>query len=81
MNKKWSEMSPAEKKKLIVLCICAAIALVFIVLDLSGTWKNEVGQYMLSAYFVIEGAVTWKKSKKMAILDIVLGIVLLAGTF
>ena len=81
MNKKWSEMTPAEKKKLIFLCIYAAIALVFIILDLSGVWKNEVGQYMLCVYFVIEGVVTWKKSKKMAILDIVLGIVLLLGTF
>ena len=81
MNKKWSEMTPAEKKKFIALCACAAIALVFIVLDLTGVWQNKIGSYLISVCFLIEGVTTWKKNTKMAILDIVLGIVLLLGTF
>ena len=80
MNKKWSEMTPAEKKKFIAICIFAAIALVFIVLDLTGVWKNKIGTYMISALFLIEGVLNWKDNTKMAILDIVLAIVWLLGT-
>ena len=80
MNKKWSEMTPAEKKKFIALCIFAAIALVFIVLDLTGVWKNKIGSYFISVFFVIEGVLTFKNNKKMAILDIVLAVVWLLGT-
>ena len=80
MNKKWSEMTPAEKKKFVVLCVVAAIALVFVFLDLTGVWQNKIGTYMISAFFLIEGVVTFKNNKKMAILDIVLAIVWLLGT-
>lgn len=79
MHKKWSEMTPAEKKQFIVLCAVAAIALVFVVLDLTGVWKNKVGTYLISALFLIEGLLTWKENTKMAILDIILAIVWLLG--
>ena len=62
MNKKWSEMTPAEKKKFIVLCVCAAIALVFVVLDLTGVWKNKIGSYMISVFFLIEGVLNFKSN-------------------
>ena len=79
MNKKWSEMTPAEKKKFVGLCVCTAIALVFIILDLTGAWKNKIGSYMISVFFLIEGVLTFKTNKKIAILDIVLAIVWLLG--
>ena len=80
MNKKWSEMTPAEKKKFIAICAVAALAFVFVVLDLTGVWKNKIGTYMISALFLIEGVLNWKDNTKMAILDIVLAIVWLLGT-
>ena len=80
MNKKWSEMTPAEKKKFIALCAVAVLAFVFVVLDLTGVWKNKIGTYMISALFLIEGVLNWKNNTKMAILDIVLAIVWLLGT-
>ena len=79
MNKKWSEMTPAEKKKFIALCALAAIALVFVVLDLTGVWTNKIGTYMISVFFLIEGVMTWKQNVKIAILDILLAIVWLLG--
>ena len=79
MNKKWNEMTPAEKKKFIVLCVFAAIALVFIFLDLIGVWQNKIGSYLISVFFLIEGLLTFKNNKKMAILDIILAIVWLLG--
>ena len=80
MNKKWSEMTPAEKKKFIAICAVSALALVFVVLDLTGVWKNKIGTYTISALFLIEGVLNWKNNIKMAILDIVLAIVWLLGT-
>lgn len=80
MNKKWSEMTPAEKKLTIALYVYAAIALVFVVLDMTGVWKNEIHTIMISIFFLGEGIVTWKKNTKMAILDFVLAIVWLLGT-
>ena len=65
MNKKWSEMTPAEKKKFIVLCVFAAIALVFIFLDLTGAWKNKIGTYMISVFFLIEGVLTEEEKARM----------------
>lgn len=80
MNKKWSEMTPAEKKKFVALCILAAFALVFVVLDLTGLWQNKIGSYLISVFFLFEGVMNFKNNKKMAILDIVLAIVWLLGT-
>ena len=79
MNKKWSEMTPAEKKRFVALCVIAAIALVFIVLDLIGAWQNKIGTYMISVFFLIEGVLNFKNNKKIAILDLALAVVWLLG--
>ena len=81
MNKKWNEMTPAEKIKLIAICIYVVIALVFVVLDLAGVWKNDVCAYMLAAFFLVEGVVSWKKNRNVAITELILSVVMVLGTF
>lgn len=74
MKKEWSQMTPAEKRKLLLLCIYVAIALVFAVLDLSGTWKNEMFRYMLAVYCLVEGVIEWKKNWKMSLVDFAIAV-------
>ena len=81
MKNKWNEMTTAQKVLTVAFCIYVVAAIVFAVLDLNGTWKNEICTYMISAYCVVEGIMTWKKNRKMAILSFVLAIVLMVGTF
>ena len=80
-EKKWSEMTSADKGKFFAVCIYGLIALGFCILDLTGKWKNEVCMYMLSAYFLFDGVMDWKKNRKMAISSICLAIILLVTTF
>ena len=75
MNPKWKDMTPNQKKLMIALCVYVAIAFVFAIIDLCGVWTNNIFTYMLSAYFLVEGVVTWKKNRLLAILHLVLGII------
>lgn len=79
MNKKWSEMTPIEKKLMIVLWIYVAIALVFLALDLGGVWKNPVYIYMLSAFMLGDGIVTWKKNRVLSIVYLVFSVIWLVS--
>ena len=79
MEKKWNEMNASEKRWVVVLFICAAIMLVFCVLDLTGKWKNPVYLYMTSVYFLIEGVRGFKKNRKTGLLDLALCIVFLVN--
>lgn len=79
MNKKWSEMTPTEKKLMIALWIYVGIALVFIALDLGGVWKNQVHIYMLSAFMLGDGIVTWKKNRVLSIVYLVFSVIWLVS--
>lgn len=77
MKKKWSQMTPTEKKLMVLLWIYIIIALVFAVLDLSGTWKNVIPWYMIAAFCAVEGVVEWKKNWKMSLLNFAIAVVFL----
>lgn len=81
MKKNWSELSSAEKKLFVLLCIYVVIGLVFVALDLSGVWKNEISRYMLAIFCLVEGVVEWKKNWKMSLVNFALAILFLLNAF
>ena len=80
-NMKWNEMSAAQKTEMIVILVLGAIALGFIVLDETGTWKNNLHYIALSVLSVYECYVSWNKNRKMAILELVAAVFLAASAF
>ena len=81
MNMKWNEMSASEKTEVIVSIVLCAIALVFIVLDSTGTWKNNCHLLVLSVLSVYECCTSWNKNRKMAILELVAAVFLAVTAF
>ena len=80
-NMKWNEMSAAQKTEMIVILVLGAITLGFIVLDETGTWKNNLHYIALSVLSVYECYVSWNKNRKMAILELVAAVFLAASAF
>ena len=81
MNMKWNEMSASEKTEVIVSLVLCALALVFIVLDAAGTWKNNGHLLVLSVLSVYECCTSWNKNRKMAILELVAAVFLAVTAF
>lgn len=81
MNMKWNEMSASEKSEVIVSIVLCALALVFIVLDAAGTWKNNGHLLVLSVLSVYECCTSWNKNRKMAILELVAAVFLAVTAF
>lgn len=78
MKAKWNEMTRAEKSLYVFNIIFCTIAAVFAVLDISIDWKYaHFGWSLFFALFLFcEARMNWNKSRKVAILDLVLGILL-----
>ena len=81
MKMKWNEMSASEKTEVIVSLVLCALALVFIVLDAAGTWKNNGHLLVLSVLSVYECCTSWNKNRKMAILELVAAVFLAVTAF
>ena len=81
MKMKWNEMSASEKSEVIVSIVLCALALVFIVLDAAGTWKNNGHLLVLSVLSVYECCTSWNKNRKMAILELVAAVFLAVTAF
>ena len=81
MKMNWNEMSAAQKNEMIVSIVLCAIALVFIVLDATGAWKNNFHLLVLSVLSVYECCVSWNKNRKMAILELVAAALLAVCAF
>ena len=77
MKNKWNELTKAQKVRLVLVCIYTAIALVFCVLDLTGTWKNNFCLFMIAGYCLVDGITGWKKNRNMAIADFALCVIML----
>ena len=71
MKFNWNEMNASQKRETVVLIVLTLIALVFVVLDLSGKWPNNISYLVLSVLSVFEAIVGWNKNRKMAILELV----------
>ena len=80
-NMKWNEMSADQKTEVIVTLVMGVIPLAFIVLDVTGVWKNNLHYIALSVLSVYECIMSWNKNRKMAILELVAAVFLAASAF
>ena len=81
MKSNWNEMDASQKREAIVLTVLPAIALIFIILDMTGKWTNNIHYLMLAILSVYEGITGWNKNRKMAILELVAALFLAANAF
>lgn len=81
MKSDWNKMDASQKKEAIVLTVMPAIALIFIVLDRTETWKNNIAYLVLAILSVYEGITGWNKNRKMAILELIAALFLAANAF
>lgn len=79
MNTKWNEKTQSEKTTSIISIIFCSIAAIFAVLDLCTDWQyaNLGWNIAFALYLVIEGKASWNKNRKIAVLELVLGILLI----
>ena len=77
MKFNWNEMSPAQKRESIIVLVLAMIGMVFAILDLSGKWPNNLTYLAISVLSLFEGITAWNKNRKLAVTDLVVGIVLI----
>ena len=78
MNKKWNEMTKAEKNHAIIGLIIGIISLIFVVLDACNVWEYAHLGWCVSfgLYLGIEAKMNWNKNRKMAIVELVTGLLL-----
>ena len=81
MKSSWKEMSPSQKREALVSLVLAAIAMIFVILDMSGKWANNIHYLVLSALSLYEGIVSWNRNRKMAILEFVVAAIFVANAF
>lgn len=81
MKFNWNEMNASQKQEAIVLTVMPAIALIFIVLDMTGIWVNHISYLILAILSLYEGITGWNKNRKMAILELVAAFFLAANAF
>lgn len=81
MKSDWNKMDASQKKEAIVLTVMPAIALIFIVLDRTEMWKNNIAYLVLAILSVYEGITGWNKNRKMAILELISALFLAANAF
>ena len=71
MKFNWNEMSAFQKIETIVLLVLALIALIFVILDQTGKWANNLHHLVLCAMCLFECYTGWNKNRKMAIWELV----------
>ena len=80
MKSNWNDMNKKEKKFFIVYCVIALIGSIFAVLDFSGKREHADLFWMISlaAFLIIECVENWKEKRKLAIVELIGGIIMLA---
>lgn len=81
MKFNWNEMDASQKKEAIVLTVLSAIALIFIVLDMTGTWANNIAYLVLGILSLYEGITGWNKNRKWAILELIAAVFMAVNAF
>ena len=81
MKLDWNEMDASLKKEAILLTVMAAIALIFIVLDRTGTWANNIAYLVFGILSLYEGITGWNKNRKWAILELVAAVFMAVNAF
>ena len=81
MKYNWNEMDASQKKEAIVLTVMPMIALIFIILDITGMWVNNIAYLVLSILALYEGITGWNKNRKFAILELIAAVFMVANAF
>ena len=82
MNTNWKDMTKQEKMRTIVCTIISFIGAGFAIADMSGSWEHADIGWMIAValLLVVECKENWKKNRKLAILELIGGIVMIACT-
>ena len=81
MKNKWNDLTWQQKVHLVLTCIYVVIALVFCILDLTGTWKNDLCLFMIAGFCLVDGITGWKKNRNMAMADFAICVIMLFEVF
>ena len=77
----WNGMDASQKKETIVLIVMSVISLIFIILDVTGAWANNISFLALSILSLYEGIMGWNRNRKWAILELIAAVFLTANIF
>ena len=77
----WNGMDASQKKETIVLIVMSVISLIFIILDVTGAWANNISFLALSILSPYEGIMGWNRNRKWAILELIAAVFLTANIF
>ncbi len=79
MKTKWNEMTKVEKIYYSISIIFGIVAIVFAVLDFCTDWQYASLGWNIAfgLYLGMEAKAAWNKNRKVAVLDLVLGILLI----
>ena len=77
----WNGMDASQKKETIVLNVMSVISLIFIILDVTGAWANNISFLALSILSLYEGIMGWNRNRKWAILELIATVFLTANIF
>lgn len=77
----WNGMDASQKKETIVLIVMSVISLIFIILDVTGAWANNISFLALSILSLYEGIMGWNRNRKWAILELIATVFLTANIF
>lgn len=77
----WTGMDASQKKETIVLIVMSVISLIFIILDVTGAWANNISFLALSILSLYEGIMGWNRNRKWAILELIAAVFLTANIF
>ena len=80
-NMRWDEGSADQEAEVMGTLVMGVITLAFIVLGVTGVWKNNLHYIALSVLSVYECIMSWNKNRKMAILELVAAVFLAASAF
>lgn len=81
MKFEWNGMDAFQKKETIVLIVMSVISLIFIILDVTGAWANNISFLALSILSLYEGIMGWNRNRKWAILELIAAVFLTANIF
>lgn len=82
MKSSWNDMNKKEKAIFIVYCIISVIGAIAAVIDLTGKWEHADIFWMVSVsvLLVIDCAQNWNKNRKLAIIEVIGGIIMLVSS-
>lgn len=80
MKTNWKDMSVKEKILTVAYIVVGLAAIAFAVADVADLWEHAHASWMFSfsILFGIESVRRWKESRKIAIFELVCGVLMLA---